>query len=286
MAFTTLISAAELANNLHQPNWVIFDARFNLAQADAGAPVYRQGHIPGARYVHLDDDLSSPVTSFTGRHPLPSIQQLVKKLSSWGANNNSQIVIYDDACGAIAGRLWWLLRCFGHEKVAVLDGGLVSWQNSTYEITAHLPKITPSIYRPYVNFDTVLSAQQVENGLAQGTIKLIDARTAERFQGKNEPIDPVAGHIPKAINRPFQLNLDAQGLFLAADELQAQFNTLLQNTPGPQVVHMCGSGITACHNLLAMEIAGLTGSKLYAGSWSEWIRNKNHALSMQNKTQG
>ncbi|NOQ14716.1 MAG: sulfurtransferase [Methyloprofundus sp.] len=282
MTYTTLISATELANNLHQPNWVIFDARFNLAQTDAGASSYRQGHIPGARYVHLDNDLSSAIASFTGRHPLPDLQQLVKKLGAWGVSNNSQIVIYDDASGAIAGRFWWLLRCLGHEKVVVLDGGLADWQDSAYQTTTHLPKITQSVYRPYFDTNTLLNALQVENGLAQGTIKLVDARTVERFQGRNEPIDPVAGHIPKAINRPFQLNLNAQGLFLAADELREQFNTLLQNTPGSQVVHMCGSGVTACHNLLAMEIAGLTGSKLYAGSWSEWIRNKNHALSMQN----
>ena len=281
MSFTTLISASELANNLHQANWVIFDARFNLAQTDAGASAYRLWHIPKAQYVHLDKDLSSAITSFTGRHPLPDLQQLAKKLGAWGVSNNSQIVIYDGASGAIAGRLWWLLRCLGHEKVAVLDGGLPNWQRSGYPASAYLPKVTPVTYRPYVNIEAVLSATDVENSLAQGTIKLIDARTTERFQGKHEPIDPIAGHIPKAINRPFQLNLDAQGLFLSVSELRGQFNDLLHNTPSTQVVHMCGSGVTACHNLLAMEIAGLTGSKLYAGSWSEWIRNKNRALSVQ-----
>lgn len=281
MSFTTLISATELKNNLHQVNWVIFDARFNLAQTSAGASAYRQGHIPNARYVHLDDDLSSAITSLTGRHPLPDLQQLVKKLGAWGVTNTSQIVIYDDASGAIAGRLWWLLRCLGHEKVAILDGGLPNWQKLVYPVTTYLPKIIPAIYRPYIDTGSVLSTIEVENGLAQGAIKLLDARTAERFRGEHEPIDPVAGHIPKAVNRPFQLNLDVQGLFLTAGELREQFNCLLHQTPGTEVVHMCGSGVTACHNLLAMEIAGLTGSKLYAGSWSEWIRNKNRALSVK-----
>lgn len=280
MSFTTLISATGLKNNLHQANWVIFDVRFNLARTDAGASAYRLGHIPNARYVHLDNDLSANISSLTGRHPLPDLLQLAKKLGALGVKNNSQVIIYDDANGAIAGRLWWLLRYLGHEKAAVLDGGLSHWQQSGYQMTTHLPKITATTYRPYLDNDAVLSALDVETGLAQSVIKLIDARTAERFQGKQEPIDPIAGHIPKAINRPLQLNIDAQGLFLAPSELREQFISLIGTTPSTQVVHMCGSGVTACHNLLAMEVAGLTGSKLYAGSWSEWIRNKNRALSV------
>lgn len=281
MSFTTIISASELSNNLHQADWVIFDARFNLAKTDAGASLYRLGHVPGARYVNLDKDLSSAISSFTGRHPLPDFSLLVKKLGNWGVTNSSQVVIYDDAGGAIAGRLWWLLRYLGHEKVAVLDGGLPYWQKSSYATSTYLPKIIPARYRPYINPNCLVTVVDIENSLAQGNIKLIDARSTERFNGEHEPIDPVAGHIPKAVNRPFQLNLDAQGLFLASGDLRTQFNTLLNHTPATQVVHMCGSGVTASHNILAMEIAGLTGSKLYAGSWSEWIGNKNRALSVQ-----
>lgn len=280
MSFTTLISSNELAHNLNQPNWVIFDARFNLAKPDEGACAYRSGHIPGARYVHLEHDLSAATNSLTGRHPLPDLSQLTKKMGGWGVSNSSQVVIYDDVNGAIAGRMWWLLRLLGHEKTAILNGGLTNWIGTGHTLTTHLPKISATTFRPYSNTDAVFSAQEVENGLARGNIKLIDARAAERFQGKLEPIDPVAGHIPKASNRPFQLNLNAKGLFLDASELRAQFNTLLAGTPSTQIVHMCGSGVTACHNFLAMEIAGLSGSKLYPGSWSEWIRDKNRALSL------
>jgi len=279
MSFTTLISSEGLANNLNQSNWFILDARFNLADTQAGETAYRHGHIPNARYVHLDRDLSSAISSFTGRHPLPDFNSLVKKLGSWGVTNTSQIVIYDDASGAIAGRLWWLLRYLGHEKVAVLDGGLSYWQKQGHPITTHLPKITPAIYRPYVNCSTLVNAHTLEQELAKNSITLIDARATGRYQGKVEPLDPVAGHIPKALNRPFQLNLDAQGRFLPAAELQQQFRALIGQTLATQVVHMCGSGVTACHNLLAMEIAGLAGSKLYAGSWSEWISNKNRAIA-------
>ncbi|NOQ76438.1 MAG: sulfurtransferase [Methylococcaceae bacterium] len=279
MSFTTLISPEDLASNINQDNWFIFDSRFNLAATKAGETAYRHGHISNARYAHLDRDLSSAISSFTGRHPLPDFKTLVKKLGEWGVTNTSQIIIYDDASGAIAGRFWWLLRYLGHEKVAVLDGGLSCWQKQGHPITTHLPKSTPSIYRPYVNCSTLVNAQTLEQELAKNSITLIDARAAERYQGKAEPLDPVAGHIPKALNRPFQLNLDTQGRFLPATELQQQFSALIGQTPATKVVHMCGSGVTACHNLLAMEIAGLTGSKLYAGSWSEWIRNKNRTIA-------
>jgi len=279
MSFTTLISPEDLASNISQDNWFIFDSRFNLADTQAGETAYRHGHIPNARYAHLDRDLSSAISSFTGRHPLPDFKTLVKKLGEWGVTNTSQIVIYDDASGAIAGRFWWLLRYLGHEKVAVLDGGLSCWQKQGHPITTHLPKSPPSIYRPYVNCSTLVNTQTLEQELAKNSITLIDARAAERYQGKAEPLDPVAGHIPKALNRPFQLNLDTQGRFLPAAELQQQFSALIGQTPATKVVHMCGSGVTACHNLLAMEIAGLIGSKLYAGSWSEWIRNKNRTIA-------
>jgi thiosulfate/3-mercaptopyruvate sulfurtransferase len=281
MRYTTLISTAELADNINNPDWVVFDCRFSLADSDAGGKAYRQGHIPGARFAHLNNDLSSPVKSYTGRHPLPDFAQLAQKLGSWGVSNRSQVVVYDDAGGAFAGRMWWLLRCMDHQQVAVLDGDIRHWQKLGLRLTTALPRIAASQFRSYLDTDQWLSAEQVQNGLAARRITLIDARTPERFNGLREPIDPVAGHVPKALNRPFQLNLDKNGLFLPAGQLQQQFKHLTASAPAEKVVHMCGSGVTGCHNLLAMEVAGLSGSKLYAGSWSEWIVNRNRTVATQ-----
>lgn len=278
MSYKTLISSTTLAEHLKDVNWVIVDCRFNLADTEAGAYNYRHGHIPNARYAHLDKDLSSQITVKTGRHPLPCIITLCQKLGQWGINSNTQVIAYDDAGGAFAARLWWLLRYLGHDNVAVLDGGIQHWQQQNLPITTQLPKVQTTIFRPYLNENLRLSANQVENQLAQKTITLIDARAHERYSGQTEPLDPVAGHVPGAINRPFQLNLDKQGRFLPAEALQQQFSQLTGRQPPLQVAHMCGSGVTACHNLLAMEYAGLEGSKLYAGSWSEWITNRNHAV--------
>ncbi|MGZ4999643.1 MAG: sulfurtransferase [Methylomonas sp.] len=279
MPYTTLVSAKTLADNLNNPDWVIFDCRFSLADSEAGGRAYRQGHIPGARYAHLNDDLSSPVKSYTGRHPLPDFAQLVKKLGAWGVSSRSQVVVYDDAGGAFAGRMWWLLRCMGHSAVAVLDGDIRHWRKLGLPMTTTLPKIATSQFRSYLDTQQWLSAEQVENALATQSITLIDARTPERFNGLQEPIDPVAGHVPKALNRPFQLNLGKDGLFLPAGKLKSQFQALTASSPAGQVVHMCGSGVTGCHNLLAMEVAGLSGSKLYAGSWSDWIVNRNRSVA-------
>jgi len=279
MTYTTLVSTDTLNQQLNNPNWIIIDCRFSLADTEAGAKAYRYGHIPNARYAHLDKDLSSQITDFTGRHPLPNFSLLAKKLGAWGVTNNSQVIAYDDAGGAFAGRLWWLLRCMGHDKVAVLDGGIKQWQKQGLPITTALPAVKPTAFRAYLNDSAWLNAIQVENGTARKSVCLIDARTPERYRGEQEPIDPVAGHIPGALNRAFQLNLDSNGLFLTPEQLRKQFKQLIGTTSPEQVVHYCGSGVTACHNLLAMEYAGLTGSKIYAGSWSEWIRNKNRTVA-------
>jgi thiosulfate/3-mercaptopyruvate sulfurtransferase len=280
MTYKTLISASALAEQLNKNNWVVFDCRFSLADNEAGGIAYRQAHIPGARYANLNRDLSSPVKSYTGRHPLPNFPSLAKQLGLWGVTNRSQVVVYDDAAGAFAGRLWWLLRIMGHEQVAVLDGGIRHWQKLGLPLTTALPKVSPAQFRSYLDPKQWLSAREVEDGLAARSITLIDARTPERFQGLQEPIDPIAGHIPKALNRPFQLNLTKDGLFLPVEQLRAKFNNLTHATPAEQVVHMCGSGVTGCHNLLAMEAAGLNGSRLYAGSWSEWIVNRNRGVQI------
>lgn len=279
MPYTTLISATELAKHLDKPNWIVFDCRFSLADVSAGARAYRQGHIPGARYADLNQHLSSPVKSYTGRHPLPDFSALSQQLGLWGVGNNSQIIVYDDVGGAFAGRMWWLLRCMGHQQVAVLDGGLPAWQKQKLPVTTELPRIIPGQFRCYLDKHQWLTAAEIENGLASRRIILIDARTPERYQGLQEPIDPVAGHVPKALNWPFQRNLDKNAQFLPAETLKSQFQPLIAHRTPEQVVHMCGSGVTSCINLLAMEIAGLQGSKLYVGSWSEWISDKNRAVA-------
>ena len=279
MTYTTLVSAATLNQHLDDSNWVIVDCRFSLANSDAGSSAYRHGHIPHARYAHLNNDLSSAITDFTGRHPLPDFTLLTKKLGAWGIANDTQVVAYDDAGGAFAGRLWWLLHSLGHDRAAVLNGGIQHWQKQGYALTTTLPTIQSTTFRPYLNTAHWLNASQVQNSLAKKAICLIDARAPERYRGDKEPIDPVAGHIPHALNRAFQLNLDNNGLFLPADPLRNQFKQLIGTTTPERVVHYCGSGVTACHNLLAMEYAGLTGSKLYAGSWSDWIRDKNRAIA-------
>lgn len=282
MSYTTIVSTQTLADHLDNPNWMIFDCRFSLADENAGHRLYRQGHIPGAFYADLNKDLSSPVREHTGRHPLPDFRSLIQKLSHWGVDNRKQIVVYDDNCSGFAARMWWLLRSMGHQDIALLDGGLTHWLREKRPVTTILPKpATRSQFRMYLDDRQWLTASDVENGLAKGSIRLLDARSPERFKGLQEPIDPVAGHIPKALNKPFQSNLDANGLFYSASELRDQFTPLIKPFTAEQVVHMCGSGVTALGNLLAMEIAGLRGSKLYAGSWSEWITNRNRTVQTQ-----
>lgn len=279
MAYTTLISPQILQEHLDKSHWIVFDCRFNLSAPEAGATAYRHGHVPNAHYLHLDRDLSSPVRSYSGRHPLPNFTELALKLGRLGVSNKTQIVAYDDAGGVFAARFWWLLRCLGHEQAAVLDGGIQRWLAAGFPLTTQLPKTRPNDLRPYLNNGLWLSARQVENGLARRELCLIDARARDRFLGESEPIDTVAGHVPKALNRPFQLNLADNGQFLPQPTLRQQFSELTGHMDPHRVAHMCGSGVTACHNLLAMEIAGLAGSKLYAGSWSEWIRDKNRAVA-------
>lgn len=279
MNYNTLISVSHLSPFLQHPQWRIIDCRFSLADVDIGASAYRYGHIPGACYADLNKDLSAGVTEMTGRHPLPDFSQLARKLATWGVSNQTQVVAYDDAGGVFASRLWWLLRTMGHDRVAVLDGGIGQWQQQGLPLTTHLPgSVKKQAFRLYLNDNAWLTVAQLETALAKKQICLLDARSPERYRGEQEPIDPVAGHIPHALNRNYQLNLDRQGQFLSASQLLSQFRQLIGSTDPRQVVHYCGSGVTACHNLLAMEVAGLIGSKLYAGSWSEWIRNKNRTV--------
>ena len=286
MKYTTIISTDELAHHLSQDvqklNWVIFDCRSHLTDHSAGLKAYQNGHIPNAIFCSLETDLSSPITQKTGRHPLPDFDEFIKKLSDWGVDNQTQIIAYDDVGGAFAVRLWWQLRTFGHDSVAVLDGGIPQWIKEEKPLNKELPEVTAKTFTAKCVKDTWLDTEQIESNLETKTFTILDARTPERYRGESEPIDTVAGRIPDSINRAFQLNLGEDGLFLKANELQKQFENIIKQTPkqsAKDIVHLCGSGVTACHNMLAMEIAGLTGSKLYAGSWSEWIRDNGRPVA-------
>ncbi len=276
--YTTLIDTATLHAHLHDPRWIIVDCRFNMAAPEAGRKAYQDVHLPGARYAHLDADLSSPITPDTGRHPLPDPMRLAHTFGEWGIGPETQVVVYDDMGGMLAAaRLWWLLRWLGHKAVAVLDGGLPAWQRAGLPLTDALPTVQPAIFAAQPNNDQWLTTTQVSALSAENV--LLDARGAARYRGEMEPIDPVAGHIPGAFNLPTESHLTPEGHFLPLAELRAQFDAVLNGRSPSAVVHSCGSGVTACHNLLAMEIAGLSGSRLYAGSWSEWIRNPNRPIA-------
>lgn len=276
--FRTLITPEALDQHLDEPGWCLVDCRFDLAHPGAGGLAWRQAHIPGSVYAHLDRDLSSAVRADSGRHPLPDEDQLVARLGEWGISANTQVVAYDASNGAMAARLWWLLRWLGHEAVAVLDGGWQGWSARGFPADKEIPEVQPvkfprrpSLTMPVETCDVAAAV----NG--ERDLRLVDARSSERYRGEVEPIDSVAGHIPGASNRPFAGNLDASGFFLAPKFLRERFMQLSNGRP-ERVVHYCGSGVTACHNVLAMEHAGLVGSRLYAGSWSEWIRDPSHPV--------
>jgi thiosulfate/3-mercaptopyruvate sulfurtransferase len=267
---TTLVTASELSAHLDDPAWVVVDVRHELSQPDTwGEAQYRAGHVPGAVFAHLDRDLSGPKTGRNGRHPLPSPDACAATFGRLGIDAGKQVVAYDQRNGAYASRLWWMLRWLGHDAVAVLDGGFEAWQRAGLPLATDTPTPAPARFVIRRTEPTV-ETPEVAASLATGALLLIDARGVERYRGDVEPLDPVAGHIPGAVNRPFTANLDAEGKFRPAALLREEFGALLGARPLEAVVHQCGSGVTACHNLLAMEIAGLTGTRLYPGSWSEW----------------
>ena len=271
MSFSTLVSGEQLASHLDDPTWRVFDCRHQLSDVDFGARAYAEGHLPGAFFLHLDRDLSSPMTGCNGRHPWPEAQRLASILGDAGVSAATQVVVYDDAGGMIAARLWYLLRWLGHENVAVLDGGIGQWVKEGRPLSTDLPVSAPAVFAETISpRDWLLGAEAVLVNIDLGELLLVDARAADRFRGENETIDPVGGHIPGARNRFFRDNLDAEGLFRPAAELRREFVALLAGVDPAQAVMYCGSGASACVNLLAMEIAGLAGARLYAGSWSEW----------------
>lgn len=268
--FTTLVSTTALAGMLDDPALVLCDVRHDLARPEAwGEDQFRAAHIPGARFVHLDRMLSGQKTGTNGRHPLPTPEWAAAQFSRLGIDADKQVVIYDQGPGIYAARMWWMLHWLGHDAAAVLDGGFAKWSAEKREVSAARTlhaSATFAIRRvtPHVN------ASGVRASLARRTLLMVDARAPERFRGETEPLDPVAGHIPGARNRPYTLNLAPAGTFKEPALLRTEFDALLDGAKSDVVVHSCGSGVTACHNILAMEVAGLAGTRLYPGSWSEW----------------
>jgi thiosulfate/3-mercaptopyruvate sulfurtransferase len=272
LVHTTLISPAELAARLSDPAWLIADCRFELGKPEAGNQAWQAGHIPGALYVDLERDLSAPVTAMTGRHPLPAIEDISSTLSRIGVAGATQVVCYDGGSGAYAARLWWMLRYLGHDAVAVLDGGYAAWVEEGRPLSTDPVVRAPSRFVAHPRPALLCDADGVAEALARGEL-LVDVRGAERFAGTVEPLDAVAGHVPGAINLPYLENLDARGRFLPPAELADRWRRRTGDAEGRSTICMCGSGVTACQELLALEAAGITGARLYAGSWSEWIRD-------------
>jgi thiosulfate/3-mercaptopyruvate sulfurtransferase len=288
----TLIDAATLQTLISAgrspPSLVILDCRFDLTAPDAGGRAYLAGHIPTARYVDLNRDLSDPVSAASGRHPLPSPERMAARFEALGIRERSQVVVYDEVNGSFAARAWWLLRWLGHAQAAVLDGGMKAWRAAGGAIESGGTTQPADLGRgvafgssssPQVDRQAVVGSDELAALLKEGHRLLVDARAPERFAGTVEPIDPVAGHVPGAVNHPFSANLAGDGRFLPPEELERRWRERLNGVSPADTISMCGSGVTACHNLLALEIAGLAGAKLYAGSWSEWIRDPKRPIA-------
>ncbi|MEN5039041.1 sulfurtransferase [Stenotrophomonas sp. TWI1149] len=262
------------------PPLTVVDARFSLADPQSGAQLYAQGHLPGALYADLNRDLSDLGRTGHGRHPLPDSDAFAARLGEWGIGPQTRVVVYDAGDGSMAAaRLWWLLRLIGHAHVQVLDGGFAAWQAAGLPVTAALPQVSP--LPPYPGrFDRnrIASVEEVQARLKHAPGWLIDARAGERFRGEVEPLDPVAGHVPGAVNRPFALNVH-DGRLRPADDLRAALQPLIGTHAPDEVVLMCGSGVTACHLLLAMDVAGLEGARIYADSWSGWVSDPSRPVA-------
>jgi thiosulfate/3-mercaptopyruvate sulfurtransferase len=278
---TTLISTEELARH---PEYRVFDCRHDLLKPDLGESQYREAHIPGALFAHLERDLSAPKTGGNGRHPLPNPEVFAAWLGRRGVKPSDQVVCYDAANGSMAARLWWMLRWMGHEAAAVLDGGLAKWLAEKRPVTAEVLRFPASNYSPSRAPHGVVQVDEVQKRRSE--LLLIDARAPARYRGEQEPIDPVAGHIPGAKNRFNLDNVNSDGTFKTAKALRSDFLTIVGERAPEEVVHYCGSGVSACHNLLAMEVAGLPGGRLYAGSWSEWSADPSRPIAKAAKPDG
>jgi thiosulfate/3-mercaptopyruvate sulfurtransferase len=270
---TTLVEPAELASHLHDPDWVVLDCRFELARPRWGAQAFAEGHVPGAQYADLDADLSGPITPTSGRHPLPDRSAFARRAAAWGIDERVQVVVYDQANAVYASRAWWLLRSAGHRAVAVLNGGFAGWLRAGQPVTAAVAARTPRVFTPRWQEGASVDIVELQQLMSARAILLVDARAADRFAGQNETIDPIAGHVPGAVNHPVGTNVDADGRLLPPEDLRQRWLATLDGWAPAQLVAMCGSGVSACQDLLALEHAGLAGARLYPGSWSEWIRD-------------
>jgi thiosulfate/3-mercaptopyruvate sulfurtransferase len=277
--FNMLVSTAELATHLDDPNWVIFDCRHDLGNATKGAEVYASGHIAGAYFSGVDHELSGIKTGTNGRHPLPDPSVFAYFLANCGVTAESQIVAYDDVGGQYAARLWWMTRWIGHPYAAVLDGGWSKWTHEGRPVSTEVPAARQGEIPVEVHPEFLATLFEVEQLVESGAGQVLDARAPERFRGEVEPLDPVAGHIPGAVNHFFKRSLQDDLTFKPSAEIRREFESTLGGRDPETVVHQCGSGITACVNLLAMELADLSGSKLYSGSWSEWVADSNRPVA-------
>lgn len=270
----SLISPQIVNEHLEDSNWCFFDCRYVLTEPDKKQAEFAVSHLPGALYAHMNRDLAAPpIPGKTGRHPLPEKQELIKLFSTWGIDHAVQVVIYDDAGGAYAVRLWWMLRWLGHDAVAVMDGGWPRWVKEGRPVSADLiiPKAVE--FKANQREHWLVTAEDVRNYFDNPEVRVLDARSRDRYRGENETLDPVAGHIPGAVSAPFVENLDPDGNLKSKSELRKMYLELLDGSPAEKAISYCGSGITACHNILAMYYAGLGNSRLYSGSWSDWITN-------------
>jgi thiosulfate/3-mercaptopyruvate sulfurtransferase len=280
MTYSTFISPATLDRQIGSADWAVVDCRFSLDDPGRGRRDYLLSHIPGAVYAHLDEDLAGPIVpGKTGRHPLPEIETFCQTLGRWGIGQGVQVVVYDDSGGAIAARLWWMLRWLGHEAVAVLDGGWPRWQREGRPVKSGNESRPEREFRPNRQDGMVVDVKQVEEVREGSGWLLLDSRSSERFRGENETIDPIAGHIPGAISAPYADNFDENEVIHSPERIRARFEALLAGTPPEKAIFYCGSGVSAAQNLLAMAYAGITGSKLYVGSWSEWIADPSRPIS-------
>ncbi len=281
MTKSPLITTQELAKILSQPDVLVFDCRFNLTDPAWGRQNYLEGHIPGAFYVDLNHDLASPATPQTGRHPLPDPVRFVEEMARWGITPQTRVVVYDTVGGGYAGRLWWMLIAIGHLKVQLLDGGYAKWKTKNRPDRAgeEVPVPTSFLFPPNFNPEMFITAGEIQAAQIDSTQILIDARAPERFQGVQELIDPVAGHIPGAHNRFHGMNLTTGGVFKSPDQLRQEFEMILGAHSAANTIVYCGSGVTSCHHLIALQLAGLPGARLYVGSWSDWIRDPAHPIA-------